>query len=198
VDWRGFIDSEVFHWVVLPALIFSARVLDVSMGTLRIILIARGRRAIVPIIGFVEVFIWISVMSQLMARVDNPFYMVAYAAGFATGNYLGMVIENKLAIGKACIRMISGNDLLPLVNALRQAGFGVTVADGWGSKGPVKILYTIVRRKEIAMAVQIIHRFEPKAFYTVEDLRDAKEGVFLREARMEKSPNQLWLRKKEK
>jgi len=62
----------------------------------------------------------------------------------------------------------------------------------------VKILYTIVRRKEIAMAVQIIHRFEPKAFYTVEDLRDAKEGVFLREARMEKSPNQLWLRKKEK
>jgi uncharacterized protein YebE (UPF0316 family) len=123
---------------------------------------------------------------------------VAYSAGFATGNYLGMVIENKLAIGKACIRMISGNDLLALVNALRKEGFGVTVADGWGSKGPVKIMYTIVRRKEIPIAVQIIHRYDEKAFYTVEDVRDAREGVFLRETKVDKSPQQLWLRKKEK
>ena len=198
MDWQGFVDSGVFHWVILPALIFFARVLDVSMGTMRIILIARGRRGIVPIIGFFEVFIWISVMSQLMSRVDNPFYMVAYSAGFATGNYLGMVIENKLAIGKACIRMISGNDLLALVNALRKEGFGVTVADGWGSKGPVKIMYTIVRRKEIPIAVQIIHRYDEKAFYTVEEVRDAREGVFLRETKVDKSPQQLWLRKKEK
>ena len=198
MDWQGFVDSGVFHWVILPPLIFFARVLDVSMATMRIILIARGRRGIVPIIGFFEVFIWISVMSQLMSRVDNPFYMVAYSAGFATGNYLGMVIENKLAIGKACIRMISGNDLLALVNALRKEGFGVTVADGWGSKGPVKIMYTIVRRKEIPIAVQIIHSYDEKAFYTVEDVRDAREGVFLRETKVDKSPQQLWLRKKEK
>jgi uncharacterized protein YebE (UPF0316 family) len=198
MDLQSFLGSGVFHWVVLPMMIFFARVLDVSLGTMRIILIARGKRGVVPVIGFIEVFIWISVMSQLMSRVDNPFYMVAYSAGFAMGNYIGMLIENKLAIGKASIRVISSRDILETVAALRKEGFGVTVVDGWGSKGPVRILYTIVRRKEIQHAVEIIRTFDEKAFYTIEDVREAKEGVFLRDPKLDKSPQQLWLRKKEK
>jgi hypothetical protein len=100
------IDPEVYAWVVLPILIFLARVIDVSLGTLRIIFIARGRRKLAPLLGFFEVLIWIVVVSQVMQNLHSPLSFIAYAAGFATGNYVGMWIEDKLAIGTLIVRVI--------------------------------------------------------------------------------------------
>lgn len=93
-------------WIGLPLLIFFARVFDVSLGTLRIIFTARGRRYLAPLLGFVEVFIWIVIVSQITRGADNLAAYLAYAAGFAAGNYVGIWIDNRLAIGNLILRMI--------------------------------------------------------------------------------------------
>ncbi|HEX2991004.1 MAG TPA: DUF5698 domain-containing protein, partial [Anaerolineales bacterium] len=88
-----------FTWVILPLIIFLTRVLDVTLGTLRIIFISRGRKYLAPLLGFIEVLIWITVVSQIIGGASNFAAYFAYAAGFAVGNYVGMWIEERLAIG---------------------------------------------------------------------------------------------------
>ena len=90
-DWQA--------WVILPALVFIARLIDVALGTVRIIFTSRGTKHLAPLLGFVEVFIWVSIIAQITKGANNIVSYLAYAAGFAAGNYLGMYIENKLAIG---------------------------------------------------------------------------------------------------
>src|SRR4030042_6553710 len=94
-----FYDSNIYIWLVLPLMVFFARLTDVSLGTLRIIFISRGKRNVAPILGFVEVFIWITIVSQIVSHAHNLLAYLAYAAGFATGAYIGMFIEGRLAIG---------------------------------------------------------------------------------------------------
>ncbi len=162
----------------LPALIFFARILDVSLGTLRIIFIGKGKRLLAPILGFVEVFIWIVVVSQLVQNISNLVGYLAYAAGFAAGNYIGMVIENRLALGTLVIRAIVSGDMGPLCKSLQEAGYGLTYFDAIGSTGPVKIIYTVINRKELNDVVQLFHASHPHIFFTVEEARMASEGVF--------------------
>jgi uncharacterized protein YebE (UPF0316 family) len=167
-----------YNWAILPAMIFAARILDVTLGTLRIIFVARGKKRIAPILGFIEVFIWIVVVSQLIGNLQNWIAYLAYAAGFATGNYVGMWIEDRLAMGTLVLRVILPQGSEELAGLLRQAGYGATQVDGEGGSGPVKLIYTVVKRKNLGDVVSIIHAVNPKAFFSVEEVRSAQEGIF--------------------
>ncbi|HPO58526.1 MAG TPA: DUF2179 domain-containing protein [Anaerolineaceae bacterium] len=171
-------ESELFAWVVLPILIFFARVIDVTLGTIRIILVSRGQRRIAPLLGFFEVLIWVIAIGQVVQNLSSVTSYLGYAGGFAAGNYVGMLIEDRLALGTLVVRtfMPSGGD--DLVRRLREAGFGVTAVDGQGATGPVKLVFTVVKRKQLKKVTQIIHEVNPKAFLTIEDVRSTEEGIF--------------------
>ncbi|MDX9991775.1 MAG: DUF5698 domain-containing protein [Anaerolineales bacterium] len=167
-----------FEWFGLPLIIFTARVVDVTLGTIRIIFISRGKRHLAPLLGFVEVFIWVAVISQITRTASGfPAYF-AYAAGFAVGNYVGMKTEDRLALGKVVVRMILSQDGEQVAHALRESGFGATVVAGEGANGGVKLIYTIVNRRDLAAATTIIHQIHPRAFLSIEEVRSSQEGVF--------------------
>ncbi|MDV4342883.1 DUF2179 domain-containing protein [Methanoculleus sp. YWC-01] len=172
------IDPEVFSLVVIPVFIFLARICDVTIGTMRIIFVSRGMKVIAPVLGFFEIFIWIVAVGQIFQNLTNPFNYFAYAAGFAAGNYIGMLVEERLAMGLALIRIITQRDATNLIDYLRAAGYGVTVLDAQGKQGPGKVLFSVVKRKNIRDVEDAIHEFNPKAFYSIEDVRRAAEGTF--------------------
>jgi uncharacterized protein YebE (UPF0316 family) len=167
-----------YAWVILPFLVFFARIADVTLGTLRIIFTSRGKRDIAPLLGFVETFIWIVVVGQIVKNVHSITAYAGYAAGFATGTYVGMKIEEHLALGTLVLRIILAQGGDELATGLRQAGFGVTLVNGEGASGGVKLLYTIIKRKDLSNATQIIHQTHPKAFFSVEEVRSAESGIF--------------------
>lgn len=167
-----------YAWVILPFIVFFARVADVSLGTLRIIFTSRGKRNIAPLLGFVEVFIWIVIVGQIVKNVHSITAYLGYAAGFATGTFIGMKIEEKLAIGTLVLRIILAQGGEELAQKLREADFGVTIVNGEGSSGPVKLLYTVIKRKDLSAVSAIIHSINPKAFYSVEEVRSAESGIF--------------------
>ncbi|NOZ61335.1 MAG: DUF2179 domain-containing protein [Calditrichaeota bacterium] len=171
-------NEGLVNWVLLPLLIFLARIMDVSIGTMRIIFVSRGRREISAVLGFFEVLIWLIAIRQIFNNLDNPACFLGYALGFATGNYIGMFIENKLAIGIQVVRIITRRDATPLINRFRKLGFGVTIVHGEGARGHVKLIFMVVPRKEIAQIVHDIQSFNPKAFFSIEDIRSAEEGIF--------------------
>jgi uncharacterized protein YebE (UPF0316 family) len=174
----SFLDSTTYVWIVLPILVFFARVTDVTLGTLRIIFISRGKRNLAPILGFVEVFIWITIVSQIVSHAHNLLAYLAYAAGFASGAFVGMYIENRLALGTQIILAIIPDDPSQLVNNLHTAGYGVTCVDGVGANGPVKLIYTIFPRRYQDDVLSIIHQTHPHAFLSIQDVRSAQEGIF--------------------
>lgn len=159
-------------------IVFLARLIDVSLGTLRIIFLSRGRKYLAPMLGFVEVFIWITVVSQIVRGAQNIVAYFAYAAGFAIGNYLGMIIEERLAIGTLVVRVILPEIGEALVDRLHTEGYGATYVDGHGASGPVRLIYTIVMRKEVAHVIRLIKEVHPRAFFTVQELRSAQQGIF--------------------
>ncbi len=175
---QQFAQSHWFAWVGVPVLIFLARICDVSVGTLRIMFIGRGKKAIAPFLGFFEVLIWLIAISQIMQHLTMAFYYVAYAAGYATGTFVGMYIEEKLAVGMILVRVVSGKDPAGLVESLAAGGYGVTNVPAQGARGPVNLVYTIIKRSDLAQVAGIITRFDPRIFYTIEDVRCVKEGIF--------------------
>ena len=172
------IDPGVFSLVIVPAFIFFARICDVTIGTMRIIFVSRGMKMVAPVLGFFEVFIWIIAVGQIFQNLTNPLNYFAYAAGFATGNYVGMLVEERLAMGLALIRIITQRDATDLIDYLRGAGYGVTVLDAQGKQGPGKVIFSVIKRKNIGDVEKAIHEFNPKAFYSIEDVRRAAEGTF--------------------
>jgi len=174
----SFLNSDTFTYVILPLLIFIARICDVSIGTMRIIFVSKGKKYIAPILGFFEVFIWIIAISKIMQNLDNYINYVAYAAGFATGNFVGMIIEEKLAIGIQMIRVFISENGMELVKTLNSNGFGATTVEAHGAKEKVHIIYTIVHRNEMEQVLEVINAFNPRAFYTIEDVKAVNEGIF--------------------
>ena len=172
------IAPEVLSLVIVPAFIFFARICDVTIGTMRIIFVSRGMKMVAPVLGFFEVFIWIIAVGQIFQNLTNPLNYFAYAAGFATGNYVGMLVEERLAMGLALIRVITQRDATNLIDYLRGAGYGVTVLDAQGKQGPGKVIFSVIKRKNIKDVEKAIHEFNPKAFYSIEDVRRAAEGTF--------------------
>ena len=149
-----------------------------TLGTIRIIFVARGRKYLAPLLGFVEVFIWITIVSQIVGGAQSIVAYLAYAAGFAVGNYVGMIVEERLAIGTLVIRVILPTNGAELVKRLRMEGYGATYTDGHGASGPVMLIYTVVMRTQLSHVVDLIQDVHPKAFFTVEELRSAEQGIF--------------------
>jgi len=172
------IDPEFFSLFIVPIFIFFARICDVTIGTMRIIFVSRGVKTVAPLLGFFEIFIWIIAIGQIFQNLTNPINYLAYAAGFATGNYIGMIIEERLAMGLALVRIITQRDATNLIDYFRAAGYGVTVIDAQGKLGPSKVIFSVVRRKSLRDVENAIHQFNPRAFYSIEDVRRAAEGTF--------------------
>lgn len=169
---------DYFSWIILPVLIFLSRLGDVTMATLRHIFISKGFKKIVPVLGFFEVLIWLVAMRQVFSHLDNAACFIAWAAGFSAGTYLGMFIEERLAIGTQIIRVITNEHILELVEVLKQNHQGVTVVDGQGAKGPVKLIFMIVKRANKKDVLDIVHQYTPNAFYSIEDVKSFKRGIF--------------------
>jgi len=167
----SFFDSQLFSLVFLPLLIFAARFTDVTIGTLRIIFVSRGMRLIAACAGFFEILVWLFAISQVMNNLTSVVNYVAYAGGFAMGTFVGITIEQRIALGYLVVRIITQREGSELEEHLRDTDFIVTSVDAEGGRGPVKVLYTVIRRKMLPEIVETIKKYNPKAFYTVEDLR---------------------------
>lgn len=174
----AFLTSDVFTFIVVPFLIFLARIADVSIGTIRYILIARGFKYLAPIFGFFEVIIWLLAIGQVMGNITNPICYIAYGGGFAAGTFVGMVIEERMKLGMAIIRLITHLPAGELVGRLRQYGYGVTSMMAEGANGKVTIIFMVVRRTKINQLVTLIREHNPHAFFTIEDVKTASEGIY--------------------
>jgi len=186
-----FLNFDLFKWVILPLLIFTARIFDVSLQTMRIIFISKGRRLLAPLLGFFEVIIWLVAISQIMQNLTNPFYYLAYGAGFAMGTYVGMRIEEKLAVGNVLLRVITPNNADALVERLREEKHGVTCIDGEGKSGKVKIIFLVLDRVNLPRVIETVRQCRPEAFYSVEDIRAVGRGYF-----RVKTRDRLWSQRK--
>jgi len=164
--------------VLLPALIFVAEMCVITLSTLRIIFVAQGRRYLAPCLGFFEVVIWLFAISQVMKQLDNGWCFLAFAAGFTVGNYLGILIEKTLAMGMAQVSIVAPCDLDDLAAQLRAQNYGATSITGEGSQGPVQIIFTIVRRRQLKHVLALIETTQPGAFYAVDEVSTVSEGIF--------------------
>ena len=171
-------DAWWFSYVLLPGLIFLARICDVTIGTLRIIMVGRGRKYLAPVLGFFEILIWIMVIGKVMQNLGNIMCYLGYAGGFATGNLVGIVIEEKLAMGMLVVRVITRKEANELVAGLCEQGYGVTRVPAKGRQGPVELIYTVIRRSDMEDVIGMVEKFNPQAFYSVEDVRAVSKGVF--------------------
>lgn len=171
-------EFDYFNWLILPLLIFISRLGDVTMATLRHIFISKGLKKIVPVLGFFEVLIWLIAMRQVFSHLNNAACFIAWAAGFSAGTYLGMLIEERLAIGTQIIRVITGEDITSLAEILKNNHQGITIVDGRGAMGPVKLVFMIVKRQDKNQVIDLIHEHTPNAFYTIEDVKGFEHGVF--------------------
>ena len=135
--------QSLYNWILFPLLIFCSRSIDVSLGTLRSILVNRGKKNIVPIIGFFEVLLWLIAMGSIMKNLNNVMCYLAWAGGYATGIYIGLTLEERLALGQQILRIIVSTEINEFKNEMTNEGFGLSIIEGQGSRGPVKIIYSI-------------------------------------------------------
>ncbi|MDT8435262.1 MAG: DUF2179 domain-containing protein [Gemmatimonadota bacterium] len=159
-----------------PLLIFAFRIVDVSLGTLRMLLAVRGRRYLPPLIGFVEVLVWVLAAGAVVQNLTSPLHVVAYAGGFAAGTAVGLWAENRLALGLATVQAITTVEAPDPASALRELGFGVTRLQGHGRDSEVNITYTVVRRRYVPDVVRTIESVAPGAFVSVQDERIVRRG----------------------
>jgi len=170
------VDIQIY--IILPILIFLARIADVSCGTLRIIFISRGLKLLAPVVGFFEISIWLLAISQVLTNMGHYTAFLAYALGFSVGNYVGILIEEKMAMGISVIRIITQYSASELIEELKASGFRSTVSEAQGQFGAVSILYIVAKRKEIPKILEILNRYNPNAFYTIEDVKSAGGSIF--------------------
>lgn len=184
------LNADIIKYGLLPLFIFLARIFDVSLGTLRIIFVTKGMRKVAPLVGFFEVLIWLLAISRIMQDLDNWVCYVAYAGGFATGNFVGMYLEERLAIGHEMIRVITRKDATNLIEDLRNKGYGVTSVRAEGIEGEVAVIYIIARRSMIKEVLNEINLFNPRALYTVESIKYVNKEIF---HRSEEERRKSWL-----
>jgi uncharacterized protein YebE (UPF0316 family) len=158
--------------------IFFARIVDVSMGTLRVILLVKGQRKIAALLGFFEVMIYLIVLGKVVGNIDKPFLIIVYCLGYASGNYVGSKIEEKLSIGRLLVQIIVKEIKCGIVDALRDAGFGVTIFEGEGMDGSSYMLNVITERKKVNELKEIINKLDCGAFLTTMDVRSSLGGYF--------------------
>jgi len=166
---------ELIPAAYAPIFIFFARILDVSIGTIRIMFVSKGFRGKATVLGFIEVLIWIVIVAQIFQNLDNWMNYVAFAGGFAAGNYIGMYIEEKMKMGVQIFRIIVGEESGELLESLKESNFRVTSVSGEGKYGPVKIIFTVAKRKRWQELAEIVSTHAPNAFYAVEDVKHVSQ-----------------------
>lgn len=164
-------------YVIIPILIFFARVVDMSLETLRVIFITKGYKYLAPAIGFFEILVWLFAIEQIITNVTNIVAYIAYGAGFATGTFLGIYVEEKISVGKVMITIIVTKNIRQMIKALKKAGFVMTMMNARGSteKKNVKYIFTVVKRFNVKKVIKIVERYDYKAFYSVEAVHIAAE-----------------------
>lgn len=163
---------QEIHWLALPAAIFLARICDVSVGTVRIICVTRGFRAVAVVLAFVEVVIWVSALSAVFAHLNCIENMLAYAAGFATGNAVGMWLEQKVALGTQIVGLVSKGLSHAVAERLRFAGFRVTTLNGDDRDGPVAVCMAVVPRRKVQGVIAMARGIDQHVLATVADVRE--------------------------
>jgi uncharacterized protein YebE (UPF0316 family) len=159
-----------------PVLIFCLRVTDVSMGTIRTLMITRGIRSWATLIGFVEVTIWIVAVSQVITNLDNVWNILGYSGGFAAGTLLGMWLESKMALGHVETHVISTTKGAEVAKKLRAAGYGATELQARGQSGFVCQVDVVTTRKQLAEVIRIVNEVDPTSFVTIDDARQVVRG----------------------
>ncbi len=127
-------ENPFFSLIILPLLILIARVFDVTLGTLRIVFISQGRRKLAPIVGFFEIFIWLLAMGQIFSNLTNFIYYFAYAGGFAIGNYVGLIVEDKISLGLLSLQLIIRDNPDNLIGLLKENGYSLTTMSAEGQE----------------------------------------------------------------
>ncbi len=171
------LNNPYFTLYGIPALICLARVMDVSMGTLRIIFVSRGFKLLAMILGFFEVTIWIIAIGEVMKNLDNFINILAYSTGYSLGTLIGIMLENRLAIGVVVMRIITKRDSTELVNFLREKNYSLSVVDAEGNLGAVSIIFINLKRSSVSKLVPIIYEYNPLATYTIEDVRHVSDPL---------------------
>src|SRR5690606_5020840 len=169
------ISETVFSYVVMPVLIFLARVGDVSLNTLRVMFVLNGKKNVAPILGFFEAFIWLLAIGQIIQNIDNPVSYLAYAGGFAAGTYVGMTIEEKLAIGRVLVRVITVEPMPELIDFMKERNYRFTNVGAEGRYGKVNLLFTVMKRDLLQEYITKVKECNDKAFYTIESVRRISE-----------------------
>ncbi len=169
------ISQPYFASYILPLIICLARVLDVSIGTLRIIFVSKGYKFLAPFLGFFEVLIWILAIGEVMKNMDNFVNIIAYCIGYSLGNLIGILLENRLAIGVVVMRIITKRDSTQLANALRDGNYNITITEAEGNLGEVSIIFMNLKRSHIKKVIPIIYKYNPLATYSIEDVRHVSD-----------------------
>jgi uncharacterized protein YebE (UPF0316 family) len=162
----------------MPFIIFLMRVTDMSLDTLRVLFVIRGRKPLAWIMGFFQSALWVVAITSVLSNLDNLWNVIGYAGGFATGNVVGMMIEERLAIGHGHLRIISSHRGKAIAEAIRDAGFAVTELPGRGKDGTVSVISCSVKRRDIDNVQRGVYAIDPEAFITVEDIRPLHRGYW--------------------
>ena len=170
------ISEAVFSFLLLPLLIFFARILDVSINTVRIIYVLGGRKLTSTLLGFFESFIWLMAIRQIFEHLDNWICYVAYPAGFAAGIFVGMMIEERIAYGKVIVRIITRKDIHGLLQYLNKEYLRYTYVKAEGPDGLENLVFTVLQRERLELLLQTLKEILPTAFYTVEKVNRASES----------------------
>jgi len=166
------------HAWLFALLIFALRVGDMSLDTIRVLFVVRGKKLIVWVLGFFQSLIFVIAISSVLSRLDNILNVLGYAGGFATGNLVGMLIEQKLAIGHILVTVISSTRGTLIAEKLRSSGFAVTQIAGHGKDGTVFELHASVLRKDVPNVETIVLEADPQAFITAENVRPVRRGFW--------------------
>lgn len=177
------VSEEIFSYLLLPLFIFLARICDVSINTIRIIYMLGGRRITSTLLGFFEAFIWLMAIRQIFQHLDNWACYFAYPAGFASGIFVGMIIEEKIAYGKVIVRIITRKEIAQLISFLNDHDFRYTRVQAEGPNGAENLVFTVLQRERLDDLLTKLKEILPTAFYTIEKVKAAGEGGGLPEER---------------
>lgn len=170
------VSENILNYVIIPLLIFFARICDVSISTIRIIFVMSGKRNIAPFLGFFEALIWLLAIGQIISNIDNTLSYVAYASGFAVGTFVGMYIEEKLAIGRVVLRLITKEPVHEFLTFLNNNDYRYSILDAEGKTGKVNVVFLVLKREKLSDLTSAINEYHPNAFYTVEGVKMVKEA----------------------
>ena len=173
---EGTMFQELLAGPAGPVVIFFLRISDVSLATVRMLLMVRNKKLLVPVLAFFEVSIWVFAVGTVVQHLSSPWHLLGYAGGYATGNVVGMFIEERLALGLATVRTMVREGGVELAAALREGGFAVTEMTGRGRDGMVDVLYSVLRRRRVAPYVRMVNETAPDSFVVVEEPRGVQRG----------------------